>query len=702
MKTPYVPHGWQALEMVTKDNLNHMEEGIGGNDAAIRALEAWKSSNGDQTPAPAVLKSLSFALDQSFSDAAENTGLQITAKMDPVQKQNGQSAVWPGGGGKNLYNAEAYPLQPGFINYKTGAAQSLTSETYMCTRAFIPCEQLRGQTITISPEPNGTNPGAAFYSADNEAAYISGGKGTAILVPDNASYLRFTVDTESENAAMIEIGETATSWEPYESIWPISGYTGVEISAAGENLCPVLNVIPSDQAVTVTVNADGSVTINGTQGETDGIVALSTPFTVKKNGKYFLSGCPSGGSAESYQLSFCLPNQAADENLASKKDTGSGVAFFPTITHQTCVCIRLAAGTTVENLTFHPMVSMYIAGETRPYEPYHGTIHNILFPASAGTVYGGELLLRSDGSAILSVDRALTDLGELTYTYNQAGYFSARIPTAAVTPADAQAVPDLLCSVLPIATRSQITNGQVDYGISISLNTNSFQVRYGSITDPAELKTALDGYVAVTRLSSSQVYEFTAEQILSLAGSNNLYADTGDIAVDYVLDTGLILDNLNSQSDIFAHGVNYNGLDVSYKDGVLRLNGVLSMMTRYKITSSGVVVEPLAFAPMTGLLSLKAGHKYILHAELPGETPGSSIQLMLYTYNDLSGGGQYEYAKITGTTTIAEGATLDADKYAKLLIYVPKIYLPNKTDEEANTYDHVEIPLSIIDIDCTQ
>ena len=181
------------------------------------------------------------------------------------------------------------------------------------------------------------------------------------------------------------------------------------------------------------------------------------------------------------------------------------------------------------------------------------------------------------------------------------------------------------------------------------------------------------GHVAVARLVTPIVYVFEAEQIPCLAGENNLYSPNGDITVIYPADMEALTARLDAQSNLFAHGVNAAGLDVSYKGGILRINGVLSGLSYYKVTSGGVMVESPFYPQMTGLLTLKAGHKYILHAELPGETPGSSIQLMLYTYNDLSGGGQHEYAKITGTTTIAEGATLDADKYAKLLIYVPKI-----------------------------
>lgn len=179
--------------------------------------------------ASAIYDSVDYAQVVHATGAAENSPTDLNSKIEPVQNFNGYDAPWPGGGGKNLYDSVTYPLTPGFINYRTGALQSQTSETYVCTQAYIPCEQLRGQTITISPEPGGANPGAAFYSTNDEAAYISGGKGTALLVPDTASFLRFSVAVGSENIAMIEIGDTQTTYAPYENVCSIQGWTGVTI-----------------------------------------------------------------------------------------------------------------------------------------------------------------------------------------------------------------------------------------------------------------------------------------------------------------------------------------------------------------------------------------------------------------------------------------------------------------------------------------
>lgn len=42
----YIPHTWATYEMITRDAMNHIEEGISANDTGVANLEAWKSTHG--------------------------------------------------------------------------------------------------------------------------------------------------------------------------------------------------------------------------------------------------------------------------------------------------------------------------------------------------------------------------------------------------------------------------------------------------------------------------------------------------------------------------------------------------------------------------------------------------------------------------------------------------------------------------------
>jgi hypothetical protein len=128
--------------------------------------------------------------------------------------------------GKNLFNETAYPLTSGYIRYDTGDVA--THANYICTQDYVPCAHLQGMTITFDKcTATGSYTGLAWY--DKNKAYISGvhsnaGKGyTAIIVPNNAEYMRFTEDAGATEF-QIEIGTTTTDYEPFKAttIYPIS------------------------------------------------------------------------------------------------------------------------------------------------------------------------------------------------------------------------------------------------------------------------------------------------------------------------------------------------------------------------------------------------------------------------------------------------------------------------------------------------
>ena len=127
--------------------------------------------------------------------------------------------------------------------------------------------------------------------------------------------------------------------------------------------------------ITFTCNNDGSVTANGTA------TALTKFYLTQSNQKYYVprsrywvSGCPSGGSSNTYYQVF----EWYKDNvwIKSVHDTGSGV-FVNTYTENYDACvysIRIAAGTTVDNLTFKPMLmSLDDAENLIPYPFYRNT-----------------------------------------------------------------------------------------------------------------------------------------------------------------------------------------------------------------------------------------------------------------------------------------------------------------------------------------
>ena len=108
--------------------------------------------------------------------------------------------------------------------------------------------------------------------------------------------------------------------------------------------------------ITYTVNSDGTITANGTATGRSEFV-LSANKSDWASGNYVLSGCPSGGSADTYSR----------QTINGFSDTGSGLQKNDTAEFAR-ISIIIKKGTTVSNLVFKPQLEL---GTTpTAYTPY--------------------------------------------------------------------------------------------------------------------------------------------------------------------------------------------------------------------------------------------------------------------------------------------------------------------------------------------
>lgn len=175
--------------------------------------------------------------------------------------------------GVQLYDEKAYPLKAGEWISGTGGGVSLSDE--FKSTSFVPVGDLAAKEITLNRRPGGRNPGFAFYGAD--FSFISGvqnngetaGTPMTVQVPASAAYMRFTVPASATDV-QIELGSTATAWEPYTGGKPspspdypqaIESAECGEVVAAGRNLFDIDVLL---QAPGWTKQADGVYVGQGT------------------------------------------------------------------------------------------------------------------------------------------------------------------------------------------------------------------------------------------------------------------------------------------------------------------------------------------------------------------------------------------------------------------------------------------------------
>lgn len=112
--------------------------------------------------------------------------------------------------------------------------------------------------------------------------------------------------------------------------------TNQTITANGSNL-------------TIIVNEDKSITVNGTTGtQTVNITLISN---INLNGRYKYSGCPSGGG----ELTYNLQAQVNNSWKAANYDYGNGVTLNGTIGR---LVLHFHANQTISNVVFKPMITV--------------------------------------------------------------------------------------------------------------------------------------------------------------------------------------------------------------------------------------------------------------------------------------------------------------------------------------------------------
>jgi len=320
------------------------------------------------------------------------------------------------------------------------------------------------------------------------------------------------------------------------NVRPISGWDSVKVTKTGKNLLPYpyTDSGATLNGVTYSVSADGKIKLSGTATAnlyirlyggfaSDATLKKPVPHWLKAGTSYTLSG---GQSANvRLQVDFYNGTASAGEFV----DTGSGRAFTPTETQindadSFAVFLRIANGTTVDT-TISPMIRF--SSESAEWEPF-GTTKDIPL---GRTVYKGTLDVVS---GLLTVTHLGVDMGSLSWSYNA----TSQIHTA-VMPADSVAVTSggdtgAICSSYERGDYpNDFANGKFCVCDSNLSTAKRIGVKNTDITDATAFQTSVTGQSLVYTLATPQTYQLTPEEVDLLLGTNNIWADSGDITVQY-------------------------------------------------------------------------------------------------------------------------------------------------------------------------
>lgn len=356
--------------------------------------------------------------------------------------------------------------------------------------------------------------------------------------------------------ADIEAAQYGTGAPTTNNIRKIVGCTEAKITAASKNLLPNYLTSGGGNDLTWVVNADGSVTINGTATARTyiDISAMSDHLErMLPTGSYTLSGCPVGGGDSSFR--FCMSNRLDGSSTSSfDYDDGSGVDFNKTErTTMLRAYIIVVSGATLNDVTFYPMVRLASDADAT-YEPYSGVTYTFDWSAEAGTIYGCTLDVKT---GLLTVTRFCFALkGDETFNLTSAtrrftkgldalGFPEAKNGTTSENPANA------------IGSHSVYVTGSTS-----ASNFPEFRI-YGNnlaFYDPQSVCATVPAFQSFLTsqhnngtplqicydLATPITYQLTPTEVLTLLGRNAIYNGAGKVNLTYRADSTIIYDKLKA------------------------------------------------------------------------------------------------------------------------------------------------------------
>lgn len=342
---------------------------------------------------------------------------------------------------------------------------------------------------------------------------------------------------------------------------PISGWTGAVVRRwTGKNLLPLLAENPfisSNQFNVATYSVpNGTITLSCTANTAAGaMIDISPPFFTMglvHGQSYIITG--STGSNVIYLTIRGSATSGSVQHVTT--EAGVSITYDAGTMRQWRLAVRVGNNTdTTTTVTTTPMIRA--ASDSAAFEPYNGQSVPIAFPAAAGTVYGGTL----------DAARGLLTVTHIKYTPP----LSAFSPNGG-TPREGNRwfydytwstdIYDIdfaktrrgnfMCNNTPARDGDALWVSGVGIALYRTTPTGSVTVRIydtESITISA-LAEKYNGLYVVCPLATTVTYQLTPQQLVTLAGTNNVFADCGPVTVTHWPGTGTPVEPVEDASEI--------------------------------------------------------------------------------------------------------------------------------------------------------
>ena len=394
-----------------------------------------------------------------------------------------------------------------------------------------------GNVAIIGSNNNIVDSGKSFADIYDSAMIHKTASGAIVTIDDGADDVPIKQMTVQIQPVQAGSGDPSPS-----NVRAITGWTGANVIRRKNLITGYYQDTKIINGITYTPQADGTIIATGTATADATYAVINNANNLPKERIYY-SGCPSGGSASTYDIR-CSRQGGAGQTY----DYGDGNHVDNLTYASVRMTIIVRSGYAIPSnapLVFKPMISFspcHYDDFVSPYATGINTSYTVNFPTEAGTVYGGELTVNEDGSGTLTVDKALavfdgsTDETIMKINNSNANRYTINLPSDALSVA---------ISSRDIAFNwVRSTSSGYDYVGQLINNKRAdlyFPLTDTNLDTVAHVRTYLasNNLQVAYPLDTPVTYTLTAPQVKTLLGLNNILADTGDISITYRADPTL-------------------------------------------------------------------------------------------------------------------------------------------------------------------
>lgn len=287
-----------------------------------------------------------------------------------------------------------------------------------------------------------------------------------------------------------------------DNVRPISGWTGATVKRTG------INVWGEE-------TESGRISASGQPSESATWIRTKNFISIKPNTAYY---CKSPNNIQLFWYD-------AEQNFLSYANWGTGAITSPSNACYMKFHIDPTYGTTYN----HDISINYPSTDTGYHSGADNETYSITFPTEAGTVYGGTLDVTTGK---LTVDRAEKNIQISGGNYNPSinamlFYSSLNLLADAKPPVNNNTAINGIADSVVINSASGINGGA--YGIGLSVSKDIY-LKVAGVSSKEDYESLFPNGINICfELATPIEYTLTPTQVTTLIGTNNIWADTGDI-----------------------------------------------------------------------------------------------------------------------------------------------------------------------------